>query len=258
MVMKIIDQFVLGRWEDIIKEVPSDAFNLMYFDPPYGCSYKSNIPGDKKWNKAGVSKSKFDKHILGDDGKGIDWNVLAAECYRVLKPNSFMFIHGDMEHVVMKHAHCFEDCGFTYKGTIAWRKLFSVGGDLKGAMKRSWEPILYFSKGKAALNPIVVKRNGGDVIRKRIEEIGPDWEFKLSDKEKEGFPTQKPLALARQIIQLTTNEGDLICDLFAGSGTSALAARQTNRHFFAIEADKEYYKKFKNRPHRLQQLLLFT
>lgn len=250
--MKLEDQFVHGHWEDVLKQVPSESFHLVYTDPPFGMQYKSSIPGHKKWNKAGHSDAKFKTHILGDDGKGMDWAKLATELYRVLKNNSYLFLHGNVEDVVIQHAHHFMDVGFTYKGMITWRKKFAVGGDLKGAMKRSWEPILYFAKGKAILNPIFVQRNGEMVERKRIEEVGPDWEFMLNDKEKAGFPTQKPLALARRIIALTTKEGDLICDPFAGSGTFPVAARLENRHFFAIEADEEVYEKFKNRPNSLK------
>jgi site-specific DNA-methyltransferase (adenine-specific) len=252
--MKLIDQFVLGRWEEILAQVPQESFNLGYTDGPYGMAYRSSIPGHKKWNKVGQSTSKFTKHILGDDGS-VDWQHLASEFYRVLKPDAYLFLHGNMEDVVIQHAQCFADVGFKYKGTIAWRKRFAVGGDLKGAMKRSWEPILYFAKGKSKLNPVLVVRNGKKIEKKRIEEIGPDWEFMLPEKEKIGFPTQKPLALARQVIQLTTNEGDLICDPFSGSGTFALAAKQTNRHFFAIEADPEVYNKFKSRPTLLSNLI---
>jgi len=55
------------------------------------------------------------------------------------------------------------------------------------------------------------------------------------------------MALAKQIIRLTTKEGDLICDPFFGSGTFALAAVETGRHFLAIEADPAVFEKFRGR-----------
>jgi site-specific DNA-methyltransferase (adenine-specific) len=69
----------------------------------------------------------------------------------------------------------------------------------------------------------------------------------LLGQEKLGFPTQKPLELCTQVIRLTTKPGDWVLDPFAGSGTIPVAARETGRHFYACEADKEVYEQFKDR-----------
>jgi site-specific DNA-methyltransferase (adenine-specific) len=55
-------------------------------------------------------------------------------------------------------------------------------------------------------------------------------------------PTQKPLALLDRIVKASTNEGDLILDLFMGSGTTGVAALINKRGFIGIEMDLEYYK----------------
>lgn len=53
-------------------------------------------------------------------------------------------------------------------------------------------------------------------------------------------PTQKPLRLLRYILEAHTKEGDLILDPFAGTGTTAVACKHTNRHYIIIEADHKY------------------
>ena len=53
-------------------------------------------------------------------------------------------------------------------------------------------------------------------------------------------PTAKPLALCEYLIQLSTMEGAVVLDPFAGSGTTALAARNLKRHFIGIEINPEY------------------
>lgn len=53
--------------------------------------------------------------------------------------------------------------------------------------------------------------------------------------ERTGFPTQKPLALLRRIIESGTDPGDLVMDIFCGSGTTAVAARQLGRRFYGID-----------------------
>lgn len=63
-----------------------------------------------------------------------------------------------------------------------------------------------------------------------------------NSKEKTPHPTQKPIKLIERIIQIFTNEGDLILDNCMGSGTTACACINTNRNFIGFEVDKEYYE----------------
>lgn len=53
-------------------------------------------------------------------------------------------------------------------------------------------------------------------------------------------PTQKPVELIENIIKHSSNEGDTVLDMFAGSGTTAVAAKNLDRHFIGIEKEKEY------------------
>jgi len=54
-------------------------------------------------------------------------------------------------------------------------------------------------------------------------------------------PTQKPVALFGYLIKTYTNEGDLVLDNTAGSGTTAIAAINTKRKWVCIEKDETYY-----------------
>lgn len=60
-------------------------------------------------------------------------------------------------------------------------------------------------------------------------------------------PTQKPLELIKRLVELTTKEGDIILDPFAGSGTLAIACLETNRKYVCIEKDDEYFEVMKKR-----------
>jgi site-specific DNA-methyltransferase (adenine-specific) len=57
--------------------------------------------------------------------------------------------------------------------------------------------------------------------------------------ERAGYPTQKPLALLRRIIQLASNEGDLVLDPFCGSGTTLVAAQQLGRRWIGVDANPQ-------------------
>ncbi len=63
-----------------------------------------------------------------------------------------------------------------------------------------------------------------------------------TDKQKSALhPTQKPIALFEYLIKTYTNENDLILDNCIGSGTTAIAAINTNRNYIGFENDKDYY-----------------
>lgn len=56
-------------------------------------------------------------------------------------------------------------------------------------------------------------------------------------------PTQKPVRLIERLLAITTKEGDLVLDAFAGSCTTGIACLNTNRNFIGYEIDSEYYEK---------------
>ena len=64
-----------------------------------------------------------------------------------------------------------------------------------------------------------------------------------SDKQKLNIhPNQKPVALLEWIIKTYSNEGNLVMDPVAGSGTTGVACIHTGRDFILIEKDPDYYK----------------
>ena len=63
-----------------------------------------------------------------------------------------------------------------------------------------------------------------------------------SNKDRGLHPTQKPVSLFEYLIKTYTNENDLILDNTAGSGTTAIAAINTNRRYILMEKEPEYYE----------------
>ena len=61
-------------------------------------------------------------------------------------------------------------------------------------------------------------------------------------KDYNGYhPTQKPVLLLEDLIKTFSNEGDLVCDLTMGSGSTGVACKNTNRDFIGIEMSKQYF-----------------
>ena len=67
-----------------------------------------------------------------------------------------------------------------------------------------------------------------------------DWPRDM--KTPKVHPTQKPVPLLEELIRIFTDEGDVVIDPCAGSGTTLLAAMQTNRRAYGFEIKKDFYK----------------
>ena len=68
------------------------------------------------------------------------------------------------------------------------------------------------------------------------------YEFPIQGGKDRFHPTQKPLSLFEELIKKHSNEGDTILDTFAGSGTTAVACKKTNRKFKGCEISGNYYQ----------------
>ena len=69
------------------------------------------------------------------------------------------------------------------------------------------------------------------------------YEYPIYSGRDRFHPTQKSLALFEDLINKHSNEGDIVLDCFLGSGTTALAAMNTNRKFIGCELDEDFFKK---------------
>lgn len=135
---------------------------------------------------------------------------------------------------------------------------------------KNYEDILIFSNGTPRYHPQglekinkIVKNGksvGGNTMRPSIEldqgkgrlrTVGESYlqEFtgyprqvitNVKEGHKKEHPTQKPVALFEYLIKTYTNEGELVLDNCAGSGTTAIACLKTNRNYILIEQETKY------------------
>jgi len=69
------------------------------------------------------------------------------------------------------------------------------------------------------------------------------YEYPIQGGKDRFHPTQKNTKMFEELIEKHSNEGDIVLDCFMGSGTTAIAAMNTGRHFTGCELDKEYFTK---------------
>lgn len=81
-----------------------------------------------------------------------------------------------------------------------------------------------------------LKRYLASTRGRAVEDVFADiGKLESNDKEKIGWPTQKPLALYKRMIEASSNEGDLVLDPFAGCATTCVAAEQAGRSWIGID-----------------------
>lgn len=151
-----------------------------------------------------------------------------------------------------------------HRYNIIWEKTTPTGHlNAKRMPLRSHEDILVFYKSLPTYNPQKTtghERKVSTASHKRNSKMTTDygehglttydsterypksvWKF-ATDKQREALhPTQKPVKLIEEIIKTYTNEGDIVLDNCAGSGTTGVAARNTNRNYILIEKEDKYF-----------------
>ena len=83
------------------------------------------------------------------------------------------------------------------------------------------------------------------------------YEYPIYSGKDRFHPTQKSLPLFEELITKHSNEGDIVVDPYAGSGTTALAAKNTNRIYICGEIDEDYFKKGKDRVEKNNTLISY-
>jgi len=104
-------------------------------------------------------------------------------------------------------------------------------------------------------------RFGGETMTEWRSEVGLPKsvidcsQIKAGNVEYEGHPTQKPIALMRVLIRMSTEPGNWILDPFAGSGTTGLIAEEEARNCLMMEINKDYIKMIRRRLTRNQKMM---
>ncbi|HHV2365993.1 TPA: DNA-methyltransferase, partial [Escherichia coli] len=192
----------------------------------------------------------------------------ATEWFRVLKPGASAIIFAGR-----RFSHrcicAMEDAGFNLRDIIAWMRVkaphraqrlscvYERRGDTLNAEKwNGWrvgnlqptfEPILWFSKpykigGTIADNAIIhgVGAYNQDAFVARNGKPENVITAGFSSNESGLHPTQKPVALMKTLIELTTQKGQLVIDPFSGSGSTLVAAKDLGRDYIGFEINPTY------------------
>ena len=198
-----------------MKRIPDSSIDLIVTDPPYLINYKTGHRKDKE--------HRFNNVILNDDNEDLIKGYI-KECYRILKDDTAMYIFCSSHKVDVFKVEL--EKHFTIKNMIIWVKNNHTAGDLESAFGRKYEILFLVNKGRTVF---------------KGERLTDVWEFPRVSGDSQLHQNQKPIELIEQCIEKHSDENDIIFDGFMGSGTTAVAAMNTNRRYIGFELDEYYY-----------------
>ena len=236
-----INQLYKGDCLELMKEISDESIDMILVDPPYERTHN-------KWDSI------------------IPLNEMWEQYLRIIKSNGCIAIFADG----MFMADLMKSQEKIWRYNLIWDKVLSTG--FLNANKqplRVHEEICIFYKKPPVYHPqrvlgamnhskgkkkVCDNNNYGkyEFVDNR-EELG-EWKhptsilrFQKPHPSVVTHPTEKSVELCEWLIKSYTNEGELVLDNCAGSGSTCIAAINTNRKFIGMEMDGHYFGVAKNR-----------
>jgi DNA modification methylase len=253
-----MNQLILGDCLTVLKTLESESVDLIYLDPPFF----SNRNYEVIWGDAGEIRSFQDRWSGGIDHY-IAWlKERVQELHRVLKPTGSIFLHCDWHSDAYIRVYILDKIfgENSFRNEIIWaykrpsapkqKQLSRLHDNIFWYSKsvKAWQfngdkiriPYADSSLARAGYVANASKMTDGGVVElKEGGKLPEDWwdisMLKGNSKEWIGYPTQKPEALLERIINMASNEGDIILDPFLGGGTTIAVADRLKRHWIGID-----------------------
>ena len=231
-----INKVIQGDCLVEMKKVPTRSIDMVFADLPYGttaCSWDTIIP----------------------------FEPLCKHLKRVIKDNGAMVFTGSQPFtsaLVMSNPEMFKYCWY-------WEKEQPTNPmQMKRRAGKTIEEAIVFYKEQCTYNPQMTKYEGRRVTNKigasKIGKLATTNSLTPREYNDDGFrfptqvlrikrdirkfpilhPTQKPVALLEYLIKTYTNEGDIVLDPTAGSGTTGVACKNLGRKYILIEKESSY------------------
>lgn len=254
---RVPDRLVLGDSLDELARCRDATLDAIYIDPPFGTGTVRHGRGHQYTDRA------------DDPEPFVAWLLPYLEHgRRTLTPTGSLFVHLDyraVHYVKVALDRVFGRACFVNE--IVW--CYAVGGKGRRGFGRKHDTILWYGRTDDwAFYPeaIRVPRRGGShmrvvadgdtlvqektdrrtgrVYRYPIDagKVPEDWwtdveTLNHSDRERNGWPSQKPERLVERIVRAVTRPGDRVADWFVGSGTTAAVAQRLGRRFVAVDRE---------------------
>jgi DNA modification methylase len=240
---------------EVLAQLPPGGLDLIYIDPPFATGRPRTGPAGSYADPA--RPDALLAHLC----------ARLPALHRALRATGSLFVHLDWRaaHAVkLELDRVFGAAALVNE--IVW--CYSVGGKGRRTFGRKHDTIFWYGRSpeysfypdavrvprKSGSHMRVVRDPAGRPIQvKRDARTGKLYSYPVdagkipddcwtdiqslnrSDRERTGWPTQKPEALLARIIRATTQPGDLVADFYCGSGTTAVVAARLGRRWLAVD-----------------------
>ncbi len=236
---------------EILKRYPDNSVDLVFADPPYNLSKGYSVYNDAQ------SRDEY-----------LSWcNSWLEEYIRILKPTGALYLL-NLPRWTMYHA-AYLNKRLYFKNWIVWDAL----SEPRGKIMPAHYGLLFYTKhpSKFIFNQEEIREIDlrqyclrASCIRER-KALGEDKKDTLTDiwsdihrlkhrRDRDYHPCQLPDALMERIIRLSTNEGGIVLDALAGTGTTAIVAKRLGRRYVAIDIDDAYVRIIREKLEQIEDL----
>jgi len=242
----------------ILQSLPSGSVDLIYIDPPFNSKKQQSrtqirTVRDPNGDRVGFNETTYKTEEVGtknysdifDDYEGFIRPRL-EEAHRLLTPTGSLYFHIDYREV--HYCKIWLDQIFgreSFINEIIWA--YDYGGKPRTRWPAKHDNILFYAK-----DPEHYTFNVDDIDREPYMApglVGPEkaargklptdtWWHTIvgtNSKERNGYPTQKPLGVIKRILRASSNPGETVMDFFAGSGTVGEACLSLGRRFILVD-----------------------
>lgn len=247
---------------EIMKDMRSGSIPLIYSDPPFNTGRvqrRTRIRtvrsaqgdrigfGGRRYATLKIGASQFDD-LYDNYLEFLERRM--KEMYRILAPNGTLYLHLDYREVhyckVLLDSIFGREC---FLNEVIWA--YDYGGRPRNRWPAKHDNILVYVKdpGNYVFNYDDIERIpymapglvGADKAARGKLPTDTWWHtiVATNGSEKTGYPTQKPLAILKRIVEASSLPGDVVLDPFAGSGTAGEAAHRLGRRFILIDSSQQ-------------------
>ena len=218
-----------GDCLEIMPTLPDKSVDAVITDPPYMIGAIS----------AGNANSKAG--TWADMENSAHWFAAwMKECKRLLKRTGYLLTFGNWRSIPT-FIRALSLAGLPATSCMVWDKEW-IGPSGPAQLRPRYEVIVFSAMSDARIDD----RSAADIIK---------CKWNAGHMKTTENPAEKPAALMKRLCELVTNEGDMVLDPFAGSGTTLVAAVESGRRAIGIERERMYCEAIRERMADRQQTI---
>jgi len=269
---------VLGDNLSVLTTLDDGSVDLIYIDPPFNTGKRQTLQRlktvrDLDGDRTGFGGQRYRTVKVGSQSFGDVFDAYLqfmeprlCEMRRVLKASGTLYVHLDYREV--HYVKVLLDAIFgraNFLNEIIWA--YDYGARPRRRWPAKHDNILLYAKDSRsyffdieAIERIPYMAPGLVSPEKAARGKTPTdtwWQtiVPTNGPERTGYPTQKPLAILRRIVQSSSPPDGLVADFFAGSGTTGVAAHEAGRRFLLVDNNAQAIAVMRQRFARLPDIL---